>query len=245
MNKSELIDMLQKQDAFHSMQASANAKIDLGGKSHSSRANITIVKGQGIRIVFVPLPFVELGRIWFTPEKVVVTDAIHKYYAELSYEEFANETGIQVDYHAVESLFIGRLFTPDSPDGNPLRLFNLSHASGMPELGYRKRDIDYLFTINTDGRLSSVSAKSAEQKPSGVRWTYNKYTTIAPGVFFPLLQTVVANQADKDKIYRLTLDMNDPSQVQNVDTSLVLPKVKSNYEKLSLQTLKELFKKKL
>ncbi|WP_025079546.1 DUF4292 domain-containing protein [Porphyromonas macacae] len=112
-------------------------------------------------------------------------------------------------------------------------------------MGYRKRDIDYLFTINTDGRLSSVSAKSAEQKPSGVRWTYNKYTTIAPGVFFPLSQTVVANQADKDKIYRLTLDMNDPSQVQNVDTSLVLPKVKSNYEKLSLQTLKELFKKKL
>ncbi len=235
-SERDFISVLNQNDQFGSLRTSADAEIKMPNKSFSSRVNLTIVRGKGIRMILIPLPFVELGRIWITPTGVTATDAIHKYYAELSYAELSKELGMPIDYESLESLLCGRLFTPEHPKGNPLDYFRFSQTTPS-SIVYPGQNAEYQFSMNTSGRIGSAYAITKTSDRASVLWKYDQYQNS-----FPLMQTVVLNRlkGKKDSV-RITLQMDDADS-EAVDATLVEPKVKSNYQRISLPVLKQMIK---
>ncbi len=237
-SERDFISVLNRNDQFGSLRTSADAEIKMPDKSFSSRINLTIIRGKGIRMILIPLPFVELGRIWITPTGITATDAIHKYYTELSYTELSEELGMPIDYESLESLLCGRLFTPEHPKGNPLDYFHFS-PTDPSSIVYPGLNAEYQFSMNTTGRIGSAHAITKTTDKISVLWQYDRYRNS-----FPLMQTVELNRLMKGKkdSVRITLQMDDTDS-KTVDAALVEPKVKSNYQHISLPVLKQMIKK--
>ena len=99
-------------DDFIACRATVQAEIALGAKSFSSKVNLQMAKGQGIKLSVVPFPLLEAVRVWFTPSEVVIVDVINGRYVQENYATLSEHLGFALDYSQIEALIIGRVFAP-------------------------------------------------------------------------------------------------------------------------------------
>ena len=105
-----------------SLPASANlvASIDFtikrGSKDISVDGKISMRRDEVIRIQLSPMGLVEVGRMEFTRDSVLIMDRIHKQYLKSSYDKvgFLRDNGI--DFYALQALFWNQLFVPGEKD---------------------------------------------------------------------------------------------------------------------------------
>lgn len=244
LNKGDLIALLESKDRLVGLQTSGTLKIDADGHNLSTRVNFVLAKGKGIRMIFVPLPFVELGRVWITPKGVTLTDAIHKYYTSFTFAEISDELGVDVDYNALESLFMGRLFTPGETRASAVKVFDLAHENNEPRLSMQNHGTRFTFAISEKALVKWISGYALENKSIGARWEYSAYDAQGLGTAFPFKQSIFINRGGaKSKPYRATFVLNQPDEVSVPESSVFEPNIKDGYTKLTKEDLKKMIKK--
>lgn len=165
-NKSAVIEhTLAQSRGWQAFRATLSATIQLKqGKEVSSRMNMQAHRGEGIRISIVPFPLLELGRLHFTKDRVVLIDLMNKRYAEETYSSFSEYLGFTIDYAQIEAMLLGQVFVPGyGTSAEALERLEYSSAlQGQATLLGKLKSYIYKFTLSSLGNLERLEVLSAK-----------------------------------------------------------------------------------
>lgn len=190
----------------------AKTKYSLGNKSLSGKLNVE----HGKRLCMtVAVLGIEVARIEANTKTVVLVDKFDKIYSELSIEEFAEKFGLQdeLQYDALESLILGRLFVPGDGEAKKGDFKKLSWNIDDKDLligTIAKEKYSLSYIIGADNKLSSTKLKvNRKGSESTVNWQYSGYQQIEGGDF----------------VTSETLSLNAPEMKLNATLTLSSPSV--------------------
>ena len=93
-----------------------NTKIDLtltvGGKPFSVSGRLQMRQDEVIRITLTPFGLMEVGRLEFTPNYVLLVNRMDKQYVKAEYSKVSFLQANSIDFAMLQSIFWNRLFIP-------------------------------------------------------------------------------------------------------------------------------------
>ncbi len=170
--------------------------INAGGKDISVDGTLRMRKDEVIRIQLAPFGLVEVGRVEFTPDYVLLVDRIHKEYIKADYNQvsFLKDNGL--NFYSLQALFWNQLFIPGQQQvsESSLKTFdaNLNALGSTVPVLLKQNNLS--FTWNADklnGQISSADIvyKSKSTGTSKVNWNYADFKQVGSKKF-PGLQTI-------------------------------------------------------
>lgn len=202
------------------------------GKSVSVDGKIYMRKDDVIRITLSPLGLIEVGRVEFTPDYVLVVDRIHKQYVKAAYTDVAFLKSNGLTFYSLQSLFWNELFLPGT---QKLTESDLSKFS--TELGSSKQrkvtaqssnlKIEWTTTTAT-GQIDAATVKygTGTANASTASWNYTDFAVLGSRQF-PATQTLTfsskavksnATQKAVIKMNKLTTDSKFDSRTKVSDS---------------------------
>lgn len=220
-----------------------------GDKEVSAPGALRMRKDAVVRLqLFVPLLGSEVGRIDFTPDKVLIVDRLHKEYIEAGYDEvdFLQENGIS--FYTLQSLFWNQLFIPgqQSAGESDLKKFSMDTSSAASVIPLSVSRGKMRCAWNADkatGQIqeSVITYESGSHGTSTLNWKYADFTAVGTKMF-PKTQTFRFSSpaSGKQQTATVSIEMNGVKTDSDWDTAT---KVSSKYKKVDAATiLKKLIK---
>lgn len=177
-------DYLQKvyDNAVYATNVVSKIDLSLGamGKDVSVDGKIYMRKNEVIRIVVSPFGLMEVGRLEFTPDYVLIVDRMHKEYVQATYNDldFLKDNGL--DFYSLQALFWNELFVPGEKRVSEMLLdkFNVDLASSDKKVTMDSGRLS--FSWSTDANNAHIIAATAEygkgtSNASAAKWQYGKF----------------------------------------------------------------------
>ena len=224
----------------NSLPASANlvASIDFtikrGSKDISVDGKISMRRDEVIRIQLSPMGLVEVGRMEFTRDSVLIMDRIHKQYLKSSYDKvgFLRDNGI--DFYALQALFWNQLFVPGEKDlDKSVGKFDIKDNVISLSSGKMK----YQWTADTgfEHLMTALATySSTKHGTSKLDWTYGDFKNFA-GKTFPARHTVgitAGTSSGSSKNINVIITLKNMKTDSGWDT---ITKVPSKYKPVELK----------
>ena len=223
-----------------SLPASANlvASIDFtikrGSKDISVDGKISMRRDEVIRIQLSPMGLVEVGRMEFTRDSVLIMDRIHKHYLKSSYDKvgFLRDNGI--DFYALQALFWNQLFVPGEKDlDKSVGKFDIKDNVISLSSGKMK----YQWTADTgfEHLMTALATySSTKHGTSKLDWAYGDFKNFA-GKTFPARHTVgitAGTSSGSSKNINVIITLKNMKTDSGWDT---ITKVPSKYKPVELK----------
>lgn len=214
-----------------------------GGKDVSVPGALRMRKDAVVRLqLFVPLLGSEVGRIDFTPDKVLIVDRLHKEYIEAGYDEvdFLKENGIS--FYTLQSLFWNKLFIPgqQSVGESDLKKYSVdtSSAASVIPLSLSRGKMGCAWNADkATGQIqeSVITYDSGSHGKSTLDWKYSAFTAVGTKMF-PKTQTFSFSTAAAGKAQSATvsIEMSGVKTDSDWDTATT---VSSKYKKVDAATI--------
>lgn len=215
--------------------------IDAFGQDISVDGKIYMRKDEVIRIVLSPLGLMEVGRLEFTPEYVLIIDRMHKQYVKATYSDldFLKNNGL--DFYTLQSLFWNELFIPGQKklSDNDLSRFDaeilksatdrtVTFNSGRLSYEWKATALDALIS---DAKVTYDEGKATSSQAT---WQYADFTDVA-GKKFPRSQVLsFASSLMPDKKMQMKIKMGRPSTESGWDAQTT---VSSKYEQVKAEDI--------
>ena len=195
--------------------------INTGSKDISVSGSLNMKKDQVIRIQLTPFGLMEVGRLEFTKDYVLIMDRMNKEYIKASYADvdFLQKNGL--DFYTLQALFWNKLFVPGTQKITDSSLKNFSvafnNASSDVVVSYKRGDMSYAWSADKTTALIKSVGVTYDGKTSGkttVTCDYGKFkplgTKLFPTDITLRLKTGAVKNADK---------MSVNISINNLDTS--------------------------
>ncbi len=223
-----------------SLPASANlvSSIDFtikrGSKDISVDGKISMRRDEVIRIQLSPMGLVEVGRMEFTRDSVLIMDRIHKQYLKSSYDKvgFLRDNGI--DFYALQALFWNQLFVPGEKDlDKSVGKFDIKDNVISLSSGKMK----YQWTADTgfEHLMTALATYSSTKHwTSKLDWAYGDFKNFA-GKTFPARHTVgitAGTSSGSSKNINVIITLKNMKTDSGWDT---ITKVPSKYKPVELK----------
>lgn len=130
--------------------------IQYGQYSFTFKGSIRVATDSLVSISIQPALGIEMYRIEFQNTGFAIYDKMNRRYSQSSYNYLALKTGINIDYHTVQSLFSHHLFTAQSSDPDTLKsLFDIQAIADTSIIKYNIPNSPYThsFAIAPDYRI--------------------------------------------------------------------------------------------
>lgn len=191
-NKRAKMDYLHKvyDNAVYATNVVSKIDLSLGmmGRDVSVDGKIYMRKNEVVRIVVSPLGLMEVGRLEFTPDYVLIVDRFHKQYAQATYDDldFLKDNGL--NFYSLQALFWNELFVPGEKRVNETLLdkfdVNLSSADKMVIMNAGKLS----FAWSTDASSAAIVAAGVDYakgtaNASSAKWNYSKFVALGKKQF--------------------------------------------------------------
>ena len=170
--------------------------IEAGGKDISVDGTLRMRKDEVIRIQLAPFGLVEVGRVEFTPDYVLLIDRIHKEYIKAGYDEVSFLTDNGLTFYSLQSLFWNQLFIPgqQSVSESSLKTFDVDLNSLTATMPVKLKQNHLSFAWNADklnGQITSADIvySSKANGTSKVNWKYDDFKAVGSKKF-PGKQTI-------------------------------------------------------
>lgn len=159
------------------------------GKKTSVDGKLQMRKNEVIRITLSPLGIMEVGRLEFTPDYVLVLDRINKQYVKASYKDldFLRDNGL--DFYSLQALFWNQLFLPNTErlTDSDLRTFDVD-LSATADRKVTMATKDLHFTWNTTPETGNINAAQVEfgkgtSHASTASWEYSDFAALGKKQF--------------------------------------------------------------
>lgn len=225
------------------------SKIDLtlttDDKVMTVAGTLRMRKDSVIRIQLTPMGIMEIGRIEFRSDSVLVMDRINKEYVMACYDDlpFLKRNGI--DFYTLQSLFWNELFLPGEQKvkESKLREFdvefndNASNATSIP-VTYSTGKLDFKWMADeTTGQIRSldVAYNSSEHGTTTLTCGYSAFTPVGVKMF-PTCITMGVNTSatGQERGGSLTLRLKGIDTEGGWDTYTT---VSSKYKKANASTI--------
>lgn len=170
--------------------------IDTGSKDISVGGSLHMRKDDVIRIQLTAFGLMEVGRLEFTKDYVMIVDRIHKEYIKADYNKvsFLQRNGL--NFYSLQALFWNMLFMPGTKKvtDDMLKQFalNLQSSSAMVPVNLKQGNMSYVWqTESKTGQIKQTEITYAD-KSSGTTKIICKYDDFKPvgAKMFPHMLTL-------------------------------------------------------
>lgn len=158
--------------------------IDTGSKDISVGGSLHMRKDDVIRIQLTAFGLMEVGRLEFTKDYVMIVDRIHKEYIKADYNKvsFLQRNGL--NFYSLQALFWNMLFMPGTKTvtDDMLKQFalNLQSSSAMVPVNLKQGNMSYVWqTESKTGQIKQTEITYAD-KSSGTTKIICKYDDFKP-----------------------------------------------------------------
>ena len=189
-----LVQTLIETPPVHELTASLS--LNLSGTKVSGQLRMR--RGRSIQISASMLGLVEVARIEFLPEMVVVMDRFHNLYSVCHYADIPYRNELGLDFEVVQALLWNRIFSPGSQ----------SNADAASRLTVEKPQTDGTVCINdaecgyqfvTDGR-DRLNAVTKRGQGYSFRMDYTDFTAVSGKWSYPLGLNILINANSEIKV---------------------------------------------
>lgn len=225
------------------LTARTRVQLNMGSESSSVsvNANMRIRRGELIRLSVAPVLGIEVARMDITPKGVLVIDRMNRRYVEIGFAEVADILKVEVDFNALQALFLNEIFLPgrESLTVEDAVKFDLSEQDGRAHLQVKDsrsqmKDSRYsFFTSAMDGRLEETVI-SLKDLPYALHCRYTDFTMVGSDVF---PQSIELTPEGTQKKYSLGLKLSRIGTDSDWDAKSEVP---AKYRKMTVQEVIQL-----
>ena len=233
-NATYLAKVLDNAPTQNAMVASIDFNLKSGKKDITVDGKLSMKRGEVVRIQLTPMGLMEVGRMEFTKDSVLIMDRIHKQYLKSSYDQVSFLKNNGIDFNALQALFWNQLFLPgqETLGENQLNAFEVDGTN----ITYHNGKMDYLWKMD-DGMEHLVSALATytgtNSGKSLLGWEYSDFK-IFGGKPFPAYQLITLDTHAKgsQKVINVGLTLKNMKTDGNWDT---VTKVSGKYKPVKLE----------
>lgn len=213
--------------------------LDMDGKSASLNATLRMKKGEVIQLSVAPLLGIEVARMEITPERILAVDRLHKRYVEISFESLSGMLRTEIDFNALQSLFMNEVFLPGKPqlEAGDVRRFHVFPAGSRAMLVPKSsRALSYQFFTGTESGLLEKTCVGLDGMDGyALEWDYSDFSGL-DGKLFP--RHIVARVPAKN--FSLDMKLSRMSVSADWESSSALS---SKYRRMELRELLDMLVK--
>ena len=213
-------------DNFQSSQyltAKASVELQNGSKNFTLGGSLKMKRDDVIQISMSFLG-IEVARLEFTPDYVLLVDRFNKQYVQATYSDASFLKSASLDFYVLQSMFWNEIFVPGTRDvKTELSKFNIASSGDHTLLSLTSSPkLDYEFLTKTSSALLdrvTVNPKDLTAKESLV-CKYSNFTSFG-GKQFPTQISLVANGGKHDM--NMTIDLSRISDNSKWETRTKVP----------------------
>ena len=189
--KMDFMRMVYDNEVYtHSIASKIKFTINTGRKDLSVSGSLRMKKDEVIRIQLTPFGLMEVGRIEFTKDYVLLMDRMNKEYIKAGYADvgFLQKNGL--DFYALQALFWNKLFMPGKAEVTDKALDNFGvttdNPAGNNTISLKYGDLDYQWSADrTTGQIKSVDVTYGNSRPdaTSVTCTYGSFEKLGTKKF--------------------------------------------------------------
>ena len=188
--------------------SSIDFNIKSGKKDITVDGKICMRRDEVIRIQLSPMGLVEVGRLEFTRDSVLIMDRMHKQYLKSSYDQVSFLKNNGIDFYALQSLFWNQLFEPGT------RTVTSGQAEAFEvegsDISLARGKMKYTWSTNDEGLISQTTASydSSSKGISSLQWKYSDFKPFVSKMF-PTNQSfsIQTSATGSQKKIDVTIDM--------------------------------------
>ena len=164
--------------AFSGISSKIKVKIDANGKSITTTGTLKMKKNEIIQLTLIDpiLGLMEVGRMEFSPSKVVIIDRINKQYVDVPYSDVDFLKKANIDFNTLQALFWNEIFQPGHKNMD-VESFKKTKVQGdNVEIGYQDKLLYYQFTSNyKTNQLKKTSINNPNDKKYDFSFKYDDF----------------------------------------------------------------------
>lgn len=213
--------------------------ISTGSKDLSVSGSLKMKKDDVIRIQLTPFGLMEVGRLEFTKDYVLIMDRMNKEYIKAGYKDvdFLSRNGL--DFYALQALFWNQLFIPGTQKitDSSLTSFLVTMQSNKPNslISLTHGDMKYTWEAdNNTGQIKDVAVNysNAADGTTDVGCTYGSFRPLGAKQFPSDMTLRLRSDALKGgKTFSLNIQMSGFDTTSGWETRTA---VSSKYKKVSV-----------
>ena len=185
VNKAEVLaKVMANVPSANSMVANIDFNLKSGSKDITVDGKLSMKRDEVIRIQLTPMGLVEVGRLEFTRDSVLIMDRIHKQYLKSSYSQVSFLKNNGIDFHALQALFWNQLFVPGEKSIGQAQLDRFDVNGNQVALQIGKMNYNWVMD-DVKEHINSAAAtyNSRDNGTSKLDWTYGNFKKFADGLF--------------------------------------------------------------
>lgn len=217
------------------LTAKVKVKVAGVGKDISVNGNLKMKRDEVVQLSLYFLGM-EVGRMEFSPQEVLVIDRMNKQYVRASYSEISFLEKAELDFYALQALFWNELFVPGARDpSSEAYRFEISETGGKTTLALTDTPkLSYTFKAATQtALLESLEVKSNNITEKGMfSFTYSNFQNFN-GNSFPGQMKMAVTGAGKENM-SLNLEL---SKLSNDDDWQTHTTVSDKYTRKSAEEI--------
>ncbi|MCF0207896.1 MAG: DUF4292 domain-containing protein [Bacteroidaceae bacterium] len=213
-----------------------------GSRNISVGGSLQMKKDDVIRIRLVALGIMEVGRLEFTKDYVLIQDKFHKKYVQEDYNKvsFLKDNGL--DFYALQALLWNQLYIPGKGELNKsdLKEFSVQPISGKEQsnIMLNRSSFTFKWLANNQTNLLedvNVDYKSQSHGSTNVNCKYSKFVKMGAKQFPTDIQLSLQTTAIKPaKTLKLGFALDDIKNSEKWETRTTPSK---KYEKISVDEM--------
>lgn len=183
---------------------------EMGSQNVSVGGSLKMKRDAVIRIQLTALGLMEVGRLEFTPDYVLIMDRVNKQYIKAPYDkvDFLKNSGIT--FYTLQSLFWNELFEPGkkSPD---LQRFDATALGNEVQIRLTGKDSRMDYQWNAQRQTALITQAQVTHRDALFSWSYADFKKLDQRLFPNDMQmTLSAGQKDMKMGFKLSsIDHDD------------------------------------
>ncbi len=229
--------LLTDAQKFRTLSAKTDVKLRMENKTLSSRVDLKIVRDSAIMLSIQPFFGIEMFKVVFLPEQIILIDRMNKRFLSENYTELLEKLPSGLNFYNIQDLFCNRIFVPgeNALSEKNFKDFHFKEDGELVQLVNEHPFISYIFITDRNAKLLSSSILFNEGEYA-LEWNYRKFRQFDT-LFYP--SEMDANLSnDKKDLGGLTINLSRIQTDIPVDIHTTLS---SRYKRVTLsQILKSL-----
>ena len=202
--------------------SSIDFNLKSGSKDITVDGKISMRKDEVIRIQLSPMGLVEVGRMEFTPDSVLIMDRIHKQFVKVGYNDVSFLKNNGIDFNSLQALFWNQLFVPGTSkmQEREMKMFEKDGSSISITNGKMK----YTWDTNLSTALinKAPAVYSGNSGKSTLYWQYGNFKSFQSSQF--PTEHIVKFSVSGGKEMTVTINMSGLKSDSGWDVETKVPK---------------------
>lgn len=224
-------------NAVSGMTSKVKVTVNADGKNISTSGSLKMKKNQIIQLTLIDpiLGLMEVGRMEFTPTKVLIIDRINKQYIDVPYADISFMKMANIDFNTLQSLFWNELFVPGKSKTDA-KAFTCTDTSATDvSMDYHDRMLHYQFVTDRQKyNLKKTLINNPNDKRYDFGFTYDGFTSFESRQF-PTDMTMQFKASGRNASLQLSL-----SSMKSTNDDIEPTKPSSKYTKASADKILKL-----